>query len=283
MPLLKRPGQPALHYVLEDYTDAWRPARTVLMQHGFGRSGRFWYGWVPHLARRWRVVRPDLRGLGKSPVDFDPKTGISVENYVADLVALLDHLEIDAVHYCGESFGGILGMLLAALHPDRVRTLTLVSAPVSLNEKHKATFAAGHESREAALRAMGVKQWAAATNGTTRFPPGTDPKLCEWYAAEMGKSDVEVLCALYGVLRTATAEPYLSRITAPVLGLYPQSGPITSDEQMALLRQGIPHMKVVHLPTQFHSILTTHADACAEQMLAFVSEHDGAAAEARVG
>jgi len=275
VPILERKGKPALHYRADDFTDPWKNAPVIVLQHGFGRSSQFWYSWVPYLSRFFKIIRPDLRGLGLSPADFNPATDISVENYLDDLNDLLDSLGLESVHYCGESFGGILGMVLAAEKPQRVRTLTLVSAPVSLNQKHQETFAVGFKSREDALRSLGAAKWAALTNGTTRFPPGTDPGLLEWYANEMGKSNVEVMCGLYGLLRHATAQPYLSKIRAPVLGLYPTGGPITSREQEEQLAAGIPQMKFIHVPTTFHSVLTLLPATCAEQLLHFAAAHDG--------
>jgi 3-oxoadipate enol-lactonase len=268
---------PTLHYRVDDFTDPWKNAATIVLQHGFGRSSQFWYPWVPYLSRFYKIVRPDLRGLGLSPLDFDPATETTVSGYIDDLVALLDSLGFDSVHYCGESFGGILGMVLAAEHPARVRTLSLISAPVSLNQKHQETFAVGFKSREDALRSIGAAKWAALTNATTRFPPDTDPGLLEWYAAEMGKSNVEVLCGLYGLLRDATAQPFLSRIKAPVLGLYPTGGPITSREQEEQLAAGIPHMNFIHVPTSYHSVLTLLPATCAGQVLHFAAAHDGIA------
>ena len=114
---VKRPGQPDIHYTLDDYTDPWKNAPYLFLQHGFGRSGKFWYSWVPYLARWFKVVRPDARGLGQSPATFDLQRDFTVENCVNDLAAIVDHLGADAVHYCGESMGGILGMVLAATQP----------------------------------------------------------------------------------------------------------------------------------------------------------------------
>ena len=277
MPHLQRKGKPALHYRFDDFTDPWKNAPTILLQHGFGRSSRFWYSWVPYLSRFYKIVRPDLRGLGLSPVEFNPATDITIENYIEDMTALLEALGLESVHYCGESFGGILGMVLAATQPARVRTLSLVSAPVSLNQKHQETFAVGFKSREDALRSIGAKKWAAQTNGTTRFPPGTDPGLLEWYASEMGQSDVEVMCGLYGLLRHASAESFLPKIKAPVLGLYPTGGPITSREQEEQLAAGIPQMSFIHVPTAFHSVLTLLPATCASHVLHFAAAHDGIA------
>ena len=75
MPLLKRAGAPDINYVLDDYTDPWRNAPYLILQHGSGRSSRFWYSWVPYLSRFYKVVRPDVRGLGGSSADFDFSQG----------------------------------------------------------------------------------------------------------------------------------------------------------------------------------------------------------------
>src|ERR1700754_1066658 len=85
MPFLKRPGEPDLYYDVDDYTAPWRNAPYLVLQHGYGRSGRFWYSWVPYLARFYKVVRPDLRGLGRSAAPFDLERAFTYENCIADL------------------------------------------------------------------------------------------------------------------------------------------------------------------------------------------------------
>lgn len=76
------------------------------------------------LAHGYRVLSCDFRGQMRSPGDAHPH----LEGHVDDLVALLDALELNAVHVLGTSFGGEVGLLLAALHPMRVRTLAAVAA-----------------------------------------------------------------------------------------------------------------------------------------------------------
>ena len=66
MPSLRVDRDLLLHYVVDDYTDPWRQPQTIVLLHGLGESGAVWYGWVPHLAREYRVIRPDLRGFGDS-------------------------------------------------------------------------------------------------------------------------------------------------------------------------------------------------------------------------
>ena len=55
-----------MHYEIDDFTDPWREAETILMIHGNAERGQAWYGWVPTLAREFRIVRPDTRGFGES-------------------------------------------------------------------------------------------------------------------------------------------------------------------------------------------------------------------------
>lgn len=277
MPVLKRPGQPDLHYAVDDFTDPWKNAPWLVLQHGNGRSGRFWYSWVPYLCRYYRVVRPDARGLGRSPANFDPATGITLDSLVADLAALVDALGGGPVHFCGESMGGILGLALAALHPGLVRTLTLVSTPVYISDAMKASYAMGHASRVDAMKAMGREAWLKATNRSTRFPPDADPGLLDWYEAEFARSDYAVQLAYSRLVNGANAQDLLQRVAAPVLGLYPTEGPITGAGQERLLAERLRDFHIVHLPTRYHMIHHIAPAACATALLHFAARHDGIA------
>jgi pimeloyl-ACP methyl ester carboxylesterase len=77
------------HYELGDFTAPWKPAETIVIQHGVGRSSRFWYHWVPLLARHYRVIRRDMRGHGQS-ADPGPNPAWSVEELLTDIKGCLD-------------------------------------------------------------------------------------------------------------------------------------------------------------------------------------------------
>lgn len=275
MPVLQRSGEPDLHYTVDDYTDPWQDRPYLILQHGNGRAGRFWYSWVPYLSRHYRVVRPDARGLGQSPAGFDLESGITLDKLVGDLVALIATLGGRPVHFCGESMGGILGIALAARHPELVRTLTLVATPVFISDRMKAQYSMGHASRVDAMKEMGRDAWLKATNRSTRFPPDSDPGLLDWYEAEFAKSDYDVQLAYSRLVNGANAASFLSAIRAPVLGLYPTDGPITSAEQEAMLLEKLPGMTMVHLPTRYHMVHHIAPATCATELLHFVARHDG--------
>ncbi len=277
MPFVQRGGQPPIHYVVDDYTDPWKNAPYLVLQHGNGRSSRFWYSWVPYLSRYYRIVRPDARGLGASSADFDLEHGVTVDALVGDLIAVLDDAGAQSVHFCGESMGGILGLALAAMHPDRVRTLSLVSTPVYISEKMKETYSMGHKSRVDAMKEMGRDAWLKATNRSTRFPPESAPGLLDWYEAEFAKSSAEVQLAFAKLVNGANAASFLPQVQCPVLGLYPTDGPITSAEQEAMLVENLRDFRVIHLPTRYHMVHHIAPAACATALLHFVAQHDGVA------
>src|SRR5689334_11873389 len=128
MPRLQLEPGVELAYRVDDYTDPWREPATVLMIHGNNESNLAWYGWVPHLARHYAVVRPDMRGFGDStpmPRDFPWTLDVVIDDYLR----LMDHLGIDRFHLVGAKIGGVIGRAFAARKPDRVRTLTVVGSP----------------------------------------------------------------------------------------------------------------------------------------------------------
>ena len=72
----------------------------VLMVYAFPTSHALWAPQVPALADRYQLIQPDLRGFGGSPVPPSPYT---IKGMAEDLLALLDRLGIDTVHYVGIS------------------------------------------------------------------------------------------------------------------------------------------------------------------------------------
>ena len=274
MPVAQKSGRPALHYVVDDYTDPWKNAPYILLQHGNGRSGAFWYSWVPYLSRFYRIIRPDMRGLGASSADFDLKSEFTLENCVEDLVTIIDDLGAQSVHVCGESAGGMVSIGLAALHPQRVRTLTLVSTPVHIPKERRVTYGMTGISAETDRDA-----YIEATNRSMRFPADADPGLLDWYKREFQKNRADVQAAMAaGLVNSANMMSYLPRVQAPVLGLYPSEGPITTPEQKQMLRDNLKNVRLVQLPGTFHKVQLMYPAACATHLLHFAAQHDGIAA-----
>jgi pimeloyl-ACP methyl ester carboxylesterase len=107
-----------------------RPGTTepVLAVHGVSSTNRLW-SWVLDAAPEVTVIAPDLAGRGGTPARPRPS---SVPDHAEQLVTLLDALGLDRVHLLGMSLGGFVVTELAARHPDRVRTVTLVDGGLPL-------------------------------------------------------------------------------------------------------------------------------------------------------
>jgi 3-oxoadipate enol-lactonase len=100
----------------------------LVLIHGWSLNLRMWDRQVPALSRRFKVIRYDRRGFGKSSGSEDGSWD------AADLNALLDHLGLRAAHILGVSQGGRVALQFARIYPDRVLSLTLhgTSAPTGL-------------------------------------------------------------------------------------------------------------------------------------------------------
>ena len=126
MPCVRIDPDLEMHYRIDDYTDPWSRSEAILMLHGNAESGAVWFGWVPHLARHFRVVRPDMRGFGEStPMSRDyPWT---LDRIVDDYVVLMQKLGLERVHLIAAKLGGTAARRFSSQWGGRVR-------PVQKNE-----------------------------------------------------------------------------------------------------------------------------------------------------
>ncbi|MBN8440124.1 MAG: alpha/beta fold hydrolase [Thauera sp.] len=101
----------------------------VLMIHGSGPGVSAWANWrlvMPELAKRSRVIAPDMVGFGFTDRPAGQKYDMDV--WVEQAVGLLDALDIERADLVGNSFGGALALALTIRHPQRVRRLVLMGS-----------------------------------------------------------------------------------------------------------------------------------------------------------
>jgi pimeloyl-ACP methyl ester carboxylesterase len=97
----------------------------IVLVHGHSGAWQNWLEQIPVLARRFRVIAPDLPGFGRSPLPRDP---ITISGYGRIIDELLGKLDVSAAAVVGNSMGGFVGAELAICFPERVERLALVSA-----------------------------------------------------------------------------------------------------------------------------------------------------------
>jgi 3-oxoadipate enol-lactonase len=103
------------------YYESAGAGEPVVLIHGFTLDTRMWDDQFLPLARRFRVIRYDLRGFGRSGLPTDEPY-----SHVDDLAGLLDHLQIESAQLVGLSKGGAVALDFALTHPGRVRRLALI-------------------------------------------------------------------------------------------------------------------------------------------------------------
>ena len=269
MPTLRLDEDVELHYEDDDFTDPWRSAPVMLLQHGFSRSGRFWYSWVPLLGREFRILRPDMRGMGRSTM-AEERYIPSLETFANDVRRLLDRLHIDRVVFVGESFGGIIGLKFAHTYPERMRALVLCNTPCKLpHGALRQRFAAGGDW-DATLR-RGVGAWSTATIDMrldTRIAP---PGLREWYIAEMDRTSPTIARRLQAYLDTLDFSDHLKEITVPTLLLVGEETPTSPLEQQRFMAEQIPNCRLAVYPKVGHGINVLKPEWCAEQVREFLA------------
>lgn len=158
----------------------------MLTMHEFTRNALFWNRWVPAIADPQRVYRPDLLGCGLSN---PPPAGYryTPETIGAQILAVLDALALPPVHWVGEASGGLIGLLLAASHPDRFASLVLCNTPLRIPDRIKPIYALDLADAAETMRVLGVSKWCRRTLGYWLDVERADVALQDWVLREMDR------------------------------------------------------------------------------------------------
>ncbi|MFL6106167.1 MAG: alpha/beta fold hydrolase [Marmoricola sp.] len=121
--------------ILDTGAPASKPdAPVVVMGHGLLFGTSMWRHQIEALREDYRCVAVDWRGQGETPAT---ESGYDMDTLYADLVALIEHLDVGPVHYAGLSMGGFVGQRLAARRPDLVRSLVLIDTSAGPEDPDK--------------------------------------------------------------------------------------------------------------------------------------------------
>lgn len=255
-----------LAYRVDDFTDPWKPADTVLMIHGLAESGESWRAWVPHLSRHFRLLRPDLRGYGQStPMPADYRW--QLDRLVADLIALLDHEKLARVHVVGAKIGGTVGLRLAALHPDRVISLSAIGTPASLT-----SFSERAPTWRKQIREHGVRPWAEATmNG--RLGSGLPQEAVTWWIDLMAKTAPSTMEGFLQMVPTVDVTDCLDQIRAPTMVVTTTGSMLGSTSEVEAWQRRIAGSQLEVLPGDSYHVAASDPDICADLVAAFLVKH----------
>lgn len=263
MTMLKRPDGD-LYYDVCDIVPPWvTPKETILFLNGLAIDSDIWVTWLPQLADRYRIVRMDLRGFGRS---FVPAKGApwSIELIVEDVCDVMRAIGVERVHFVGESTGGTVGIHMAAHHADRLASITTVSAA------HRG----GAIQRARALRddveRLGMEKWSE-TLMTLRFHPGSvSEAMARWFHDVQRRSAPHACADLVDMLVGADLTAALPAISVPMLILAPDDSPFVPVEQQVERLRAVPGSELQVIAGARHGLAHSHGPHCARALRDFL-------------
>ncbi|HSA60155.1 MAG TPA: alpha/beta fold hydrolase, partial [bacterium] len=235
----------AIHY--EDHGP--REAGPLVLIHAFPLNLTMWNAQIQALSAERRVIAYDLRGHGESDVGDGQYT---IELFVDDLIALLDHLRIDTTAVCGLSLGGYIALRALERHPERFNALVLCDT------RSEADSDEAKIKRSAGLRLLKEKG----------VPSFAEEFVKPAFAPETFKTNPEIVHTTKGMIlknsplgiggallalasRTDTTES-LKRINIPTLVLVGEKDQITPPSAALSLKEKIPNAQMHVIPTAGH-------------------------------
>jgi 3-oxoadipate enol-lactonase len=235
-------------------------APVVVLSNSLGTSLDMWEPQVHELARRFRVVRYDLRGHGRSPVPPGP---YSIDDLGGDLLALLDRLGVERAHLCGLSIGGMLSLWVSAHAPERVERLVVCCASPALPN------AAAYTERAALVRREGMRpvvdpvigRWF--TSGYAGRNPGVIAEMQEMIDANEPEGYAGCCEAIAGM----DLEPALSAIRAPTLAIAGADDHAIPPAESGRICRGVVDCRLEVVNDAAHLVNVEQADAVTSLIL----------------
>ncbi len=233
----------SLHYRI----DGPSSGPTVMLSNSLASNLTMWDPQVPALTGAgFRVLRYDSRGHGQSAA---PEGPYSMEKLADDAVALMDALELDKVHFCGLSKGGMVGQMLGTNRGDRLISLTLcdtaahIPPPESWDERIAAVSAVGGMGN--VVDAI-LERWFTKP-GQARMPEEV-AKVREMILA----TPVVGFSACCMAIREMDQRESIRAITTPTLVIVGEQDPGTTVEMARFIHERIEGSKLVILPEAAH-------------------------------
>ncbi|WP_103348401.1 alpha/beta fold hydrolase [Amycolatopsis sp. CA-128772] len=224
----------------------------LVLLHAFPLDSRMWNAVRAPLASHLRVITPDQRGLGRSPLpetDREP----SLEDAARDVVALLDRLDLDRVVLGGCSMGGYLAMAVLRLAPDRVGGLVLIDTKAAPDTPEAAQTRLDVAAR---VEHEGTKTWLAEANLPTLLAASTReqrPELVETVREMIESQPPAGISWTALALRTRPDSLDLLRASEiPALVIVGEEDPITPVAAASAMTEAVDGATLVVLPDAGH-------------------------------
>lgn len=254
---------------IQIYYDVEGQGDPVALLVGLPGVGQGWGPQIPLFAQDFMTIVPDQRGAGRSS---RPRHGYTIEQHASDMAALLRSLGCGPAHLVGSSTGGAIAQIMAADHPDIVRSVTLMGSWAAPDDFFRHQF----ESRKRILMETDLRTYVNASAlflfSPTYFRDHYDEvrRYCDLGASKA--SDPAIMVKRIDMILASDQKPRLGSINRPVLvmsGNQDACTPPYFSEELARLIPGAElaflaggHLVYWESPEEFHS-----------RVVAFIGKH----------
>ena len=231
----------SIHYMIEG-SGPW-----VTLSHSLTCDLTMWDELAAVLAPSFTVLRYDTRGHGKSSA---PEGSYSFDELTADVVGLLDALDIESTHFLGLSMGGMIGQHLALAVPQRVDKLVIASSTSRIPPEAGPLW----DERIALVRAQGCAAMVDTTLGRW-FTPGfrvARPDAMQRIGKLIAATSAAGYIGCAGAIRALDITAQIGAIAAPTLVVVGADDPGTPPAMSEVIAAAIPGARLAIIPSASH-------------------------------
>lgn len=243
----------------------------ILLLNGIAMSVAGWQPIAAPLAQRYRVIRCDFRGQLMTPEE----PPVDVAEHAADVVALLDHLEVEAAHLVGTSYGGVIGTLVAARWPDRVRSLVSIASADGFDDVMAVEVARWREACLLSLQGPDRGMLSDAFEGAVYSPAYLGSHRAERaerrrQVAALPDTWFQGLAALLGYAPSMSIRDELDKVRCPTLIVAAELDRFVPFDRTRSLARRIEGAKFALMEGAGHAVVVEQPDKVVELCLEFL-------------
>lgn len=241
----------------------------LVLVHGVGANLQSWDGVCAELEDEFTLIRPDLRGHGRSKTIEGP---YSVEKFAADIIAVMDAAGVERAHLLGFSLGGLIAQKLATDFAERFERIVILSAVAGRTAEERAKVLA----RLDMIRDNGIKAitGAATDRWFTDAFAKAHPDIIERRIDELESVHLDSYLEAYRVFGTTELIDTLPQIDLPVLVMTGEFDQGSNTRMAKAMHDLIAGSQLIILPHLKHSLLVEAPELIAAHVREFLQGNE---------
>ncbi len=263
MPILQITPKLKIHYL--EHNPHGSPC--VLLLHGLGASGASWMFQIPVLVEAgYHVIAPDVPGFGQST---SPGGRVRISDLAADMICMLEHLEIGSSHVVGISMGGTIALQFALDAPTLIQKLVLVNTFASLRPKSPDLWLY-FALRFILVHTLGLPVQASAVANRI-FPRPEQVAYRQELVKQICQADPNSYRAVMSALAMFNVADRLREIHAQTLIITSEDDTTVPKSVQLDLVHGLPTAEHVLIPAAGHAVIIDQPEMFNHHLIEFLN------------